>query len=139
MDPSEMKATVRKWLTGIFDEGNFDLVDEMTAEGYAFHIARPGMIKREVFVETIAASRAAYTGINNTFEEQIAEGNVVVSRGTTRATHTGMLGDLEPTGKTVAVPWVIFTRFEGDRIIEDRELWDELGLMYQLGAIPEPE
>ena len=37
----------------------------------------------------------------------------------------------------MATPWVVFTLFDGDRIVQDWEVRDELGLMMQIGAIPE--
>lgn len=139
MDPREMKDATRRFMTGIFDEGNFALLDEMTTDGYSFGIARPGVIAREDFVETISGFRSAFSVIRNTFEEQVAEGNVVVTRGTTHATQPPPADDPNASEKTASVPWVVFTRFDGNRISEQYEVWDELGLMYQLGAIPEPE
>jgi len=137
MDAQEMKDTARRWLTGIFDNADFSLIEAMTADGYTFHIARPGTLDAAALPEVITAFRTAFPDLNNTIEEQIVEGNVVVTRGTTHGTHQGPLGDLSATGKTVATPWVVFTRFDGDRIVQDWEVWDELGLMMQIGAIPE--
>jgi predicted ester cyclase len=69
----------------------------------------------------------------------VAEENVVVTRGTTHVTQTAPTDDPDGTGRTASAPWVTFTRIDGERISEQWEVWDELGLMYQLGAIPEPE
>jgi len=102
MDPQRMKDATRRFITGIFDDGNFDLLGEMTTDSYSFSIARPGVIPKETFVEAVSGFRSGFS-------------------------------------KAASVPWVIFTRFEGDRISEQYEVWDELGLMYQLGVIPEPE
>ena len=139
MGPQEMKDATRRFVTGIFDEGNFSLLDEMTTEGYSFTIARPGRISREAFVDVVTEFRSAFSVIRNTYEEQVAEGNVVVTRGTNHATQPAPTDDPDATGTTASVPWVTFTRFEGERISEQWEFWDELGLMYQLGAIPEPD
>jgi len=137
MDAQEMKDTARRWLTGIFDNADFGLIEEMTADGYSFYVPRPGTMDAGTLTEVVTAFRTALPDLNNTFEEQIVEGNVVVTRGTTHGTHQGPLGDLPATGKTVAIPWVVFTRFDGGRIVEDWEVYDELGLMMQIGAIPE--
>jgi len=139
MDPQRMKDATRRFITGIFDDGNFDLLGEMTTDSYSFSIARPGVIPKETFVEAVSGFRSGFSLIRNSYEEQVAEGNVVVTRGTTHATQATAVDDPDATAKAASVPWVIFTRFEGDRISEQYEVWDELGLMYQLGVIPEPE
>jgi predicted ester cyclase len=139
MGPQEMKDAVRRFVTGIFDEGNFALLNEMTTEGYTFTIPRPGRISGEAFVGVVTEFRSAFSVIRNSYEEQVAEGNVVVTRGTTHVTQPAPTDDPDATGKTASVPWVIFTRFDGERISEQWEVWDELGLMYELGAIPKPD
>lgn len=63
---------------------------------------------------------------------------MVVTRGTTRGTHRGPFAGIAPTGKTIAVPWVIVTSFRGDRIVADWEIYDALGMMTQLGVAPVP-
>ena len=137
MDAQEMKDTTRRWMTGIFDNGNFDLIEELTAESYTFHHPRLGVVERDAYADLANLFRSAFPDLNNTFEEQVVEGNTVVTRGTTRGTHQGPLGDLPATGKTVALQWVVFTRFDGDRIVEDWQTYDALALMNQLGVIPE--
>ena len=69
----------------------------------------------------------------------MSEGNVVVTRGTTRGTHHGTFGELAPTGKRIAVPWVMFTTFANGQIVGEWEIYDALGVMTQLGAIPSSE
>jgi steroid delta-isomerase-like uncharacterized protein len=137
MDAQEMKDTTRRWMTGIFDNGDFDLINELTADEYTFDHPRLGLVKREAFTDMVNVFRTACPDLNNTFEEQVVEGNVVVTRGTTRGTHLGPFGDLPATGKTVALPWVVFTRFDGDRIVEDWQVYDGLRVMNQLGVIAE--
>lgn len=139
MNAQEMKDASRRFMTGVFDEGDFALFDEMTTDGYAFTIARPGLIPKREFVDTVRGFRSGFSVIRNTFEEQVIEGNVVVTRGTSHVTQLAPADDRNAIPMEASVPWIVFTRFEGDLISEHYEVWDELGLMYQLGAIPEPE
>jgi predicted ester cyclase len=134
-----MKDATLRFITGVFDDGDFDLVKEMTTDGYSFNIARPGSIPKKDFEGVISEFRSTFASVRNTFDEQVVEGNVVVTRGTTHVTQAVTEDDPSTTAKQASVPWVVFTRFEGDLISEHYEVWDELGLMYQLGAIPEPE
>ena len=138
MDAQELKDAARRWIFGRFDEGNFDLIGEMASENWQFHMNGLEPIDVDTFPAVASAFRTAFPDLNNTFEEQVVEGNVVVTRGTTRGTHKAPLGDIPATGKAISVSWVTFTRFENDLIVEDWELYDELSLLRQLGAIPEP-
>lgn len=135
MGPQEMKDTVRRFVTGIFDETNFGLVEEMTTDGFTFSLPRVGTITKEAFVETMSAYRSAYSVVRNTFEEQVVEGDMVVTRGTSHVTQAESVEE----ARSASVPWVMFTRFEGDLIAENWELWDELGSNMQLGVGPGSE
>ena len=42
-----------------------------------------------------------------------------------------------PTGKPVRMTGITIHRFEGDRIAEEWEEFDALGMLRQLGAVPE--
>lgn len=139
MGPQEMKDTVRRFVTGIFDETNFGLVEEMTTDGFTFSLPRVGTITKEAFVETMSAYRSAYSVVRNTFEEQVAEGDMVVTKGTSHVTQAESAVEPGVAPQSASVPWVMFTRFEGDRIAENWELWDELGSNIQLGVGPGSE
>jgi predicted ester cyclase len=137
MEATLLRDKARRWLYGIFEADNFDILEEMAADDWRFQLGQNEPIRANEFPKMVAAYRAAFDLVNNTYEEQVVEGEVVVTRGTSHMKHVGPFGDIPATGKTVHVPWVIFTRFEGDRVVEDWELWDEMSLMRQLGAIPE--
>ena len=81
---------------------------------------------------------SAFPDIQITIEDQVAEGDTVVSRWTIRATHQGELMDIPPSGKRVELMGVTISRIEGSKIVEDRDIYDALGMMQQIGAIPEP-
>ena len=47
--------------------------------------------------------------------------------------------DMPPSGKRVAVPGVQIDRFSGGKIVEEWTLFDQLGMLQQLGAIQAPK
>jgi predicted ester cyclase len=76
-----------------------------------------------------------------TIERQVAEGDIVVTIGTTRGTHSGEwftpIGTLAPTGKHFAFTFTSTMRLEGGRIAQIVwSNWDWLELLQQLGAVP---
>jgi predicted ester cyclase len=72
-----------------------------------------------------------------TIEDLIAEGDRVAARVRFRGTHQGKLESIAPTGRRVESTGIIISRIEGGKIAEDWANFDDLGLMRQLGAIPE--
>ncbi len=139
MDPQHMKDTARRWIHGIFDNADYSMIPKMTTEDYAYILPRPGRVSRDDLPGLIDGFRTSIPDLRNEIHEQVVEGNVVVTRGTTRGTNTGPLGEIPPSGKPIQTDWIIFTRFEGEKIAEDYEIFDEMGVMMQMGVFPEAE
>ena len=81
----------------------------------------------------------AFPDLRLTVEDILSEGDTVAARVAFRGTHRGEFQGIPPTDKEVA-----FSSIEIDRMVDGKveEHWfemDLLGLMGQLGAIPEPE
>ncbi len=72
-------------------------------------------------------------------EDQIAEGDKVVTRWTCRATHTGEFQGMPPTGKYTTMTGTTIFRIANGKLVEGWTNADMLGLLQQLGAIPAPE
>jgi steroid delta-isomerase-like uncharacterized protein len=139
MDSQSLKDMTRRWIVGVFDERNFGLIAEMNSEDCVFHLNGMEPFGAETLRSVHSSFVTAFPDLHNTIEKQVAEGNVVATRGTTHGTHQGPLGKIAATGKSVSVPWMIFTRFDGGRIVENHEIYDEAALMKQLGVAPESD
>ena len=66
----------------------------------------------------------------------LAEGDMVATQFTIRGTHKGELMGMAPSGKSVTLPIIVITKFEGGVAVEDWEVFDVLGLLQQIGAAP---
>lgn len=71
-----------------------------------------------------------------TVEEQICEGETVVTRLSVHGTFRGTLLGLAPPGRTATVTGVVITGFEGERIVRMWSQADLLGLLQQLAVMP---
>ena len=80
---------------------------------------------------------AAFPDMHVVVEDMIAEGDKVAYRFTLRATHQGEFLGIPPTGKAVTVTGIYISRFAGGKCVEDWCSFDNLGLLQQLGAIPQ--
>lgn len=67
----------------------------------------------------------------------VATHDRVAVRATVSGTHQESLMDLAPTGRSFDIAYAWFCRIENGRITEIRSLPDGLGLMQQVGAIPD--
>ena len=80
---------------------------------------------------------AAFPDAQATIEDLIAEGDKVVTRSTLRGTHRGEFMGIAPTGKHVTFTGIAIFRIEEGKIAEGWNNFDVLGLMQQLGVIPQ--
>ena len=62
----------------------------------------------------------------------------VVARWVGSGTHVGELMDVSPTGRPIEVDAISIFRVEGGKIAEEWTVWDALGLLQQVGAVPAP-
>jgi steroid delta-isomerase-like uncharacterized protein len=134
MDPALLKDTARRWIIGIWNNQDFTVLGELGSPGYVYRVPAKEEVRPDALPQYVARLHAAFPDLHNTIEAQIAEIGTVVTLGTTHGTHLKPLGDIPSTGKTIAVPWVMVTRFEEGRVVEDREYYDELLLLQQLGV-----
>ena len=143
MSAEENKATLRRVPDEVFNKGNLDAVDELFTPDYVYHDPGvPGGELRgtEAFKEQwVSMFRTAFPDLQLTIEDQVAEGDKVVSRYTAQGTHQGELMGIPPTNNPVQIMGMIISRFsEEGKIAEEWNLSDTLGMMQQLGAVPAP-
>jgi steroid delta-isomerase-like uncharacterized protein len=139
--PEENKAVVRRFLEEIFTGGNLELVEELFAPHYVLHDPSvPGEVRGpEGIKQYVGMYRGAYPDTRFTVEDQIAEGDEVVTRWTGRGTHQGELMGIPPTGQEVTVTGIEFDRVSGGKLEETWVNYDAMGMMQQFGVIPQPE
>lgn len=133
------KALVRRFYEEI-DKGNLAAMDELVAENYLDHnpppfpgIA-PGLkgLKQEfkVFLE-------ATPGYHR-IDEQIAEGDKVVTRLTAIGVHEGDLMGIPRTGNKLEMTAIVIHRIANGKLAEKWSNKDVLGFLQQLGVMPKP-
>ena len=133
------KELLRKAVDEIWNKGNFDKLKNFVSEDFVIRFPRPDEEIRgpENVKEFYKALRKAFPDIQFTILDLLADGNKVITHWSASGTHKGEFKGMPATGKKVT-----FKAIDIDRIIDGKfvECWtniDELGLMQQLGAIPE--
>lgn len=81
---------------------------------------------------------SAFPDFHTTIEEIIEEGDLVAARLTHRGTHRDTFLGVPATGQPAVVTATGIFRVANERLVENWVIFDTLGLLRQLGVIPEP-
>ena len=139
MSTETNKAIARRFLEEVFGQGKLAVADEIVAPDHVDHGpgALPGVPHGpEGSKMLVTGYRNAFPDIHFTIDEQIAEGDKVVTRWTGHATHKGELAGIPATGKSATVTGIGVDRIVNGKIVESWGIFDQFGMMQQLGIIP---
>ena len=139
MSTEENKALVRRFYEEI-DKGNLEAMDELVGEDYLDHNPPPfpGLASgREGLKQAFKIFWEATPG-NHHIEEQIAEGDKVVTRLTSYGKHEGDLPGAPRTGNDLKMTSITIHRIANGRLVEKWAEKDVLGFLIQIGVMPPP-
>jgi serine phosphatase RsbU (regulator of sigma subunit) len=129
----ENKAIFRRYVEEVQNQGNLELADEIFGR-YISHQADGSTLERgpEDVKRFTEEYRSAFPDFRISIDDQIAEGDKVVSRVTIRGTHQRQFRDMAPTGKQVELKAVTIFRFsEEGKVVETWDSFDQLRLLRQ--------
>jgi steroid delta-isomerase-like uncharacterized protein len=131
------KALIRRYIEEAWNRGDLSVIGEVFAESHVGNDpANPGVRGPEGVRQLVILYRSAFPDTHFIIEDQIAEGDRVVTRWRASGTHKGELIGIAPTGKRVTVTGIDVSRISGGKVVESWGNWDTLGLMQQLGVVP---
>src|SRR5215203_1213439 len=125
------KAIFRRYVEEVTNRGNLELADEIF-DRYLAH--QPGGLVLERGPEDVkrfnGEFRSAFHNFRLSIDEQIAEGDKVVSRITVRGTHQREFRGMAPTGKEIELKGITIFRFSDEgKVVETWDSYDQLSLM----------
>jgi serine phosphatase RsbU (regulator of sigma subunit) len=125
------KAIFRRYVEEVTNRGNLELADEIF-DRYLAH--QPGGLVLERGPEDVkrfnGEFRSAFHNFRLSIDEQIAEGDKVVSRITVRGTHQREFRGMAPTGKEIELKGITIFRFSPEgKVVETWDSYDQLSLM----------
>jgi steroid delta-isomerase-like uncharacterized protein len=133
------KALIRR-LFAESDQRQGQLPPDLFAPDYVYHFpASPEPLPYQGHVRLARMFYAAFPDLQHSIEDQIAEGDRVVTRLTIRGTHQGELMGVPPTGKQITVTAISIDRIANGQIAEEWVNSDVLGMLQQLGAVLTPD
>lgn len=131
-------ATTMRRMYERISAGDIDGFGALVADNFVEHDEVPGLAPTKEGVTALFRMYiAAFPDLRMVPEDVIASGDKVVARVRATGTHRGAFMGMPPTGKQVDVQLIDIIRFGDDgRAREHWGVFDQLGMMQQLGAIP---
>jgi len=136
----ENRQIVNGFTEEVLNRGNIDAAGKYFWDDMVEQVPLPGQGPGiEGLKDVLRGMKAAFPDIHWKIEEQIAEGDKVVTRFEWTGTHRGTFFGVPATGRPVKVWGVVIDRLENGKIKDTRIIMDALGLMMQMGAFPAPQ
>ena len=133
---AENEALVRRFFEEFCNDRRADVVDEIVAADYVSHGPQaPPAQGPDGVVARVGLYQEAVDG-HWTIDDLFSAGDRVVTRWTGTGTHVGELMGLPATGQPIAVEAITIHRIADGQIAEEWTVWDALGLLQQVGAVP---
>lgn len=137
MTTDELKTIARRFFDDVWNRHDVGAIDRLFAPDFVDHyLSTPRTPDRDGFKQECSVYLEAMPDTSLSIEDQIAEGDRVVSRVVFRGTNTGPFGPMAPTGNTVEVTGCIILRMRDGLVAERWGNIDDLGALRQLGLVP---
>ncbi|MGE0229219.1 MAG: ester cyclase [Dehalococcoidia bacterium] len=136
----ENKDLVRRLYDVLHARGDAEAARALLAPDYVDHdIPGLGSGGREELIAAVLAVRGAFPDVQPELYELLAEEDLVAVRVEASATHTGApFNGIPAAGARMRWKEIHIFRCRDSQIVEHRGVFDMLGILQQLGALPTP-
>jgi len=138
MSSTQFHSPIYQIFDEAFNQGNLDVVDKLLTPDHSAHNDFGGVPNGPQGLKClIAMFRNAFPDLHCILEDEIRQGDKLAAHWTMSGTHKGSFLGNPPTGRPVDAQGIIFARTENGRIVEDWTLVDKMGILQQLGLVPQ--
>jgi steroid delta-isomerase-like uncharacterized protein len=138
MSTETNKAVVRRVFDEMFKAGNMALAKELFAPDFVNHDPnRPDVRDRAGLTQGLQELIDAFPDNQTTIDALIAEGEYVTKRYSMVGTHRREWNGIPATGKRITIQGISIYRIVNGKIVEMWWGYDSLGILQQLGVVPE--
>jgi len=136
MDTARNKDRARR-LYALINEGRVDQLADLISPDYTEHDPLPGQGSgREGVLDRFSMITTALAP-HFTIEDLVAEGDRIVVRWTNAGTHVGEFAGIPATGRTFTIAGIDIYRIADEQLCEHWHVIDQLGMLAQLGLLPQ--
>jgi steroid delta-isomerase-like uncharacterized protein len=135
--PTEAKVIAQRVMERL-DQRDLDGLLALCADNAVWHGFAPQPLNNAGYRQAISVFLDAYPDSRLPIDDVIAEGNKVAIRHHLSGTHRAAFQGIPPTGKPVNVRAIVTFHVADGKIAETWLDADLLGMLQQLGALPNP-
>jgi steroid delta-isomerase-like uncharacterized protein len=137
MSAQENKAMVHR-IEEAVAKGDLEALDDLYAADVVDHNPFPEQAPGlEGLKQKVSALNEAFPDQKLSVDFLVAEGDTVVDHWTASSTHRGELMGISPSNNEVVVTGISIYRFKGGKVAEEWTEFDGIGMLAQMGALPE--
>lgn len=126
-------------LTALFNDPDLSIADEIMADEFKSHVPLAPEVDRESWKAYVQNFLTGFPDLHMEVHETVTTSDRVIVRVTYRGTHTGDFLGVAPSGKKIEMPAVGWFHLNEDgKAVENWGVFDVLGVMQAIGAIPAP-
>jgi len=138
MSTEANKLLMQHTYAALFNTGNLAIADELVSTDFVNHDAPPHVPGGpEGLRQMVVMLRTAFPDLHYETKEVIGEGDWVAVQTILHGTHNGPFFGIAPTGRQVVQEQIHLIRFVDGNGVEHRAVRDDLGLLRQLGVVPD--
>jgi predicted ester cyclase len=112
----ENKQLVRRYYEEVLNQRNVDRLDELAAVNFTSHLANGTGIGLSIYRQAVMGSLAAMPDLHVVIDDQVAEGDKVVTRWTATGTPQVPFAGIQPGGSPITITAIHIHRVEDSRL-----------------------
>ena len=134
-DPAADNRDIVRRMMGVFNTGDLAALDDLVSTDFMNHNAPPGAAQGlEGRKRVVGMFRGAFADLQSTIEDEIADGDRVVTRATLSGTNTGDFMGQPATGRRMSVTAVDIFKVVDGKVTDRWGVLDMQSLTQQLHA-----
>ena len=128
---------IRTFIDEAFNKGNLSILEEVIHPEYQYWSPDNQLKGIGQLREFIQAFRNAFPDLNLQINDFFSSNDRTCTAFTLKGTHEQDFMGIPATKKSVEVQGMVISRIKDNKILEDREILDNLTFFQQLGVVPE--
>jgi predicted ester cyclase len=134
MAGEDLEKVVRQYYKEVFAQRNIAVLDELFAPDFVGHSATPGPYDLADMRRDIGREHETMPEDETIIEDQVAEGDRVVTRFRYGWKHDRSVWGEPPSGRWITMEGIQIDRLEDGKIVERWKIKDQWGATMQLGG-----